>query len=109
LPNGRRTSRSTKTSDRRTALQLAEEFQAAANKAREGVLAEQRARAILNRILVIAGQSTMSNETVESFLRTWLAGKTGNTAHRYSSTVERFLEHLGDKKIASLPALGCFL
>jgi integrase family protein with SAM-like domain len=106
LPDGRRTSRSTKTSDRRTALRLAEEFQAAADKAREGLLVEHQARTILNDILVIVGQNPMPNETVESFLRAWLAGKTGNTARRYAATVERLLEHLSDKKLASLTAVG---
>jgi integrase len=106
LPDGRRTSRSTKTSDRRTALRLAEEFQAAANKARQGLLVGHQACAILNDILTIAGQDAMPNETVEAFLRAWVAGKGGNTARRYSGTVDRFLENVSDKKTASLTSIG---
>jgi hypothetical protein len=44
LPNGRRTNRSTKTSDRRLANRLADKWQAAANKAREGLFVEAQAR-----------------------------------------------------------------
>src|SRR5262245_54228731 len=88
LPDGRRTNRSTKTSDRRVAQRLADEFQTAANKAREGRLVEAQARKVLNDILDLMGEERLNNETVESFLHQWLAGKDGSTAQRYASTVE---------------------
>jgi hypothetical protein len=103
--NGRRTNRSTKTSDRRLANRLADEWQAAANKAREGHLVETQARKILNDILSHIGQEPLRSETVESFFSQWLSGKgDGNTASRYSGTVDRFLDHLGGKR--NLPVAG---
>ncbi|HWX22704.1 MAG TPA: site-specific integrase [Candidatus Binatia bacterium] len=106
LPSGRRSNRSTKTCDRRLAQRLADEFQAAADKAREGRLVEAQARKILNDILVEVGQDGIPNETVDSFLHQWLIGKTGNTGRRYAATVENFLVGLRDKKSASLNAIG---
>jgi integrase len=106
MRGGARTNRSTKTSDRRLAQRLADEWQAAANKAREGLLVERQARAILNDILAIVGQDPLPNQTVESFLRQWLSGKDGNTARRYATTIEQFLGSLHDKKSASLSAIG---
>jgi len=72
LPDGRRTNRSTKTTDRRLAQRVAEDWQDAADKAREGRFVENRARAVLNDILAHAGQSKLTDDTAESFLRQWL-------------------------------------
>lgn len=105
LPKGR-TSRSTKTSDRRLAQRLADEWQTAANKAREGMFVEAQARKILNDILAQVGQDGIPNETAELFLRQWLTGKSGNTACRYGATVEKFFASLGAKKSASVNAIG---
>jgi integrase len=107
LPDGRRTNRSTKTSDRRLANRLADEWQTAATKAREGRLVEGQARKILNDILVQIRQEPLRNETVDSFFRQWLRGKgDGNTASRYSGTVDRFLDHLDGKRNAPLAEIG---
>jgi hypothetical protein len=68
LPDGRRTNRSTKTSDRRLAQRLADEWQTAATKAREGHFVETQARAVLNDILDRVGQQLLPAETVDSLL-----------------------------------------
>jgi hypothetical protein len=44
----------------------------------------------------------MPSETVDAFLRQWLAGKDGNTARRYGGTIKNFLEHINGKKHAAL-------
>jgi len=67
------------------------------------------ARAILNDILTIAGQDPMPNETVKAFLRAWVAGKRGNTGWLCSGTVDRFLEHVSDKKAVSLTSIAANL
>ena len=107
LSNGQRTNRSTKTSDRRLAQRLTDEWQTAANKAREGRFVQNQARKILNEILCHVGQEPLPSETVESFFRQWLAGKgDGNTARRYSGTVDQFLDYLGSKKNEPLADIG---
>src|SRR5580704_13912824 len=107
LPCGMRTNRSTKTADRRLAQRLADEWQTAACKARDGRFVENQARKVLNDILAKVGEEQLNTDTVESFLRRWLAGKgAGGTAMRYSSTVELFLEHLGGKKDAMPTAIS---
>jgi integrase len=107
LPDGRRTNRSTKTSDRRLAQRLADEWQAASTKAREGVFVEAQARRILNDILAQIGQEPLRNESAESFFRQWLSGKgDGNTARRYSGTVNRFLGYLDGKRNSPLGEIG---
>jgi integrase len=107
LPDGRRTNRSTKTSDRKLALRLLQEWQAAADKARQGHFVEVQARKVLNDILAHVGQSPMSNETPKSFLDQWLRGKgDGGTALRYAGTVAKFLEYLGDRQSAPLTAIS---
>lgn len=106
LPDGRRTNRSTKTSDRRWAQRLADEWQTAATKARKGHFVEAQARAVLNDILARVGQALMPNDTVDSFLRQWLAGKDGNTARRYGGTIKNFLEHINGKRHAALSAIS---
>ena len=107
LPDRRRTNRSTKTSDRRLAQRLADEWQAAANKAREGRFVQNQARKILNEILCHVGHEPLPSDTVESFFRQWLSGKgDGNTARRYLGTVDQFLEHLGSRKNAPLEEIG---
>jgi hypothetical protein len=107
LPDGRRTNRSTKTADRQLAQRLADEWQLAAAKAREGAFVGAQARNVLNEILASVGQSPLPSETAESFLRQWLSRKgQGNTACRYIATVEKFLECLGPKRRARLDCVG---
>jgi integrase len=106
LPDGTRTNRSTKTTDRRIAQRLTDDWQTAADRARNGRFVEHQARAVLNDILTCVGQDSLGNDTVESFLRRWLEGKgNGGTARRYRSTVEAFLAHLGAKQNAMPTAI----
>src|SRR5262245_30166744 len=106
LPGGVRTNRSTKTTDRRLAQRLADDWQSAADQARHGRLVETQARAVLNDILERVGQTQLRSDTVEIFFRQWVSGKsTRGTARRYTSTVEMFLRHLGAKKSAALNAV----
>jgi integrase len=107
LPDGRRTNRSTKTSDRRLANRLADEWQTAAAKAREGVLVEAQTRKVFDEIRSHVGQEPLRSQTVESFFRQWLNGKgDGSTPRRYSGTVDRFLADLNGKRNAPLAEIG---
>jgi integrase len=106
LPNGTRTNRSTKTTDRRLAQRLADEWQTAADEARERRLVEAQARNVLSDILAHVGEESLSGDSVESFLRQWLPSKTGNTAKRYAATVEKFLQSLAAKRSAIIATIG---
>lgn len=106
LPDGTRTQRSTKTLDRRTAQRIADEWEYAAQRAREGKLVQAQARDVLNQILEKAGFETIREETVEAFLQRWLAAKErskhAGTHTRYAGTVKMFLESLGAKATQNL-------
>src|ERR1044071_203847 len=67
---------------------------------------ETQARKVLNDILDRIGQELMPSDSVDSFLRQWLAGKDGNTARRYGGTIKNFLEHINCKKHAALSAVS---
>jgi len=99
-PDGRRILRSTKQTDRSKALAMALEFERAAQLARSGQLVEAQAREVLKGIMTRAGGTeTLAFYTVESWFRSWLAGKeqvrAGGTHERYAHVVETFLAHLG--------------
>lgn len=76
-------------------------------KAREGAFVEAQARKVLNEILAHVGQDSLPQESAESFLRQWVAGKgVGNTGRRYAATVEKFLKSIGAKRHTRLDAIG---
>lgn len=106
LPDGTRTTRSTKVTDRRVAKKIASGWQDAADKARRGKLVESQARGVLNDILASVGEDELSGDTTEAFLRQWLTRKTNaGTAKRYARAVDLFLALLGNKAKAPLSAI----
>ena len=95
FPDGARTQRSTGTDDKKLAQKIATDWEDAANKAKKNQFVEKDARRTLNEILRRAGEDTMSGDTVDHFLREWLAGKHNEgTNERYAHVVELFLKHL---------------
>jgi integrase len=99
LPDGRRTNRSTKTTDRRIALRLANEWDRASKKARAGLLLQEQSRSVLNDILATIGGTPVTSETVDAFLKQWLAGKPEPTRKRYVAPVKHFLTFLGGSAV----------
>ena len=87
LPDGRRTSRSTRQRDRKKAWAFCLKLEEASDKARLGELTETTARRILDDILGSTGARALPHDTVRAFAERWLAGKepgvTGATASRY--------------------------
>lgn len=96
LPNGRRTMRSTKHTDKRKAEAVCKEWQAAAKKAREGTLQESVARKVISDLYEISNAQPLVSSKVRTFLaETWLKRKKLEVAHstyiKYADVVQRFL------------------
>lgn len=105
-PDGRRILRSTKQSDRNSALAVAMEFERASKLARRGELVEAQAREVLRDIMKRADiGETLQSASIKSHLVGWLASKRARkseaTGERYGIAVTAFLDTLG--KRASLP------
>lgn len=107
--NGKRTTRSTKTRERRVALKIAIEWEAAARKANAGRLVESQVRAVINDILEHAGSDRVQFYKVNQWLNEWLAGKTKSngeaTAKKYKPVIDGFLKSIGPKANESLGAV----
>ena len=103
--------RSTKQTDRNKALAFALECERAEKLGAAGTLTEAQARNILNGILERAATGeTLRSPSVGDFFREWLAGKRATkgdgTSVRYATTVNGFLDHLGNRARKPLSSLG---
>jgi integrase len=109
LPDGRRTFRSTKLTQRKQAWEVCLQWEKSAEQGRGGTFTEAQARKVLNTILETTGQAPMQAETIRDFFTNWLNGKElakkPRTAERYRIVVEKFLAHLGQKARHPLGAL----
>ena len=101
LPDGRKTTRSTGTTKKRDALQIAMKFEEATNMGQQGTLVERRARKTIADIYAIANQATLETSSIKQYLQNWLKRKQIEnceaTAERYSATLKRFIAYLGSK------------
>jgi integrase len=103
---GRRVFRSTKTSDKKQALEICRAWHKAALKARNGKLNEDSARAIIAQgvsdVLLAANAESLPSASIKSWCETWLQAKaieTGEaTRDRYKPIVEHFIGFLGEAK-----------
>jgi integrase len=109
LPDGRRTQRSTGTTDKRCARKIADKFDETAREGRAGKLTESRARKTIADIYALANTDSLPSSKINVFFVDWLKRKeieAGPKTHqRYSAVVERFLRFLGpraNKDIAHL-------
>src|ERR1035437_9584405 len=101
LPDGRRTFRSTKLTDRKQAWEVCLQWERAAEQGRDGNFTEAQARKVLNTILENTGQAPMQTEAIHDYFTNWLNGKglanKPRTAERYGTVVKKFLASLGQK------------
>ena len=101
LPNGRRTQRSTGTTDKKQAHRIAIQFEDATRAAAQGRFIESRARKAIADIYALANVDTLPGSTVADFMESWLKRKkleAGEKTHtRYCTVAEQFLEYLGPK------------
>jgi len=109
LPDGRRTFRSTKLTDRKRAWEVCLQWERAAVQGRDGNFTEAQARKVLNNILENTGQAPMQSETINDYFNNWLDGKElaskPRTHERYSIVLKKFLASLGQKAQRPLGAL----
>jgi len=101
--DGQRTNKSTKTSDRKQAQRIADEWEHAAKRARKGELIEAQARKVVNDILEKSGNDKMNSATVTGFMADWLDGKHNpRTQERYKHTADLFAAYLGNRAKQSI-------
>src|SRR5262245_139785 len=99
--SGKRTFRSTKTTDRAAALKIARTLERASLEAKRKELTESRALALLSEFVEHTTGEPVRNYTVSQWLREWLVAKkeetSASTFTKYVSTIERFLSSLGSR------------
>ena len=104
--DGTRAQRSTKQTDRRRALALAEQWEKAARLARERRLGEAQARRILSDIYEELAGAPLASSTARAFLAKWAEEKAAETAPGtaaiYRLIAREFAESLGTKADADL-------
>lgn len=109
LPDGRRTNRSTGTTDKRKAARIANSFEDASREAAEGRFTEARARKTIADIYGMANADRMQSATVGDFLDRWLERKaleaTDNTHEKYKGIVNQFKAHLGPKILKDIASI----
>src|SRR5262249_42951099 len=100
LPNGRRTTRSTKQTDRRKAQAVAEALEKTARMAREGILQDSAARKTISDLYELTNGQSLPSSKTRAYFKSWLDEKEPETAvstHRkYSEVIYRFLSFLGE-------------
>ena len=107
----RRVFRSTKTRDKKQALEICRAWHKAALKARNGKLNEDSARAIIAQgvsdVLMAANVEALPSASIKAWCETWLQAKaieTGeSTRDRYKPIIERFTAFSERKRSATLP------
>ena len=101
LPNGKRTFRSTKQTDRKAAETFCQRLEYASHESRAGRLTETRAHELISEIVEHATGEPLRNYTVEEWLREWLRGKeatkTESTSLKYGNAINGFLASLGNR------------
>src|SRR6266480_352516 len=98
--------RSTKTSDKKQALEICRAWHKATLKARNGLLNEDSARAIIAQgvsdVLLAASTESLPSASLKSWCESWLRAKAVETEEstqaRYKRVIERFTDFLGDAK-----------
>ena len=99
LPDGRRTTRSTGTSDKKEAQRIANHFEDAANVGKVKKLTESRARKTIADIFAMSNQGELASSSIKDYLQSWLKRKeleAGEATHtRYAGVVNQLLQFLG--------------
>ena len=106
--DGRQLKRSTKTTDKRQALQIAMELERVERQANAGAITNIQLRKVLNDVSERINGDSLIAPSVEDYMNDWLKGIVSRnraaTIERYGKTKRLFLESLGDK--AKKPVTG---
>jgi hypothetical protein len=81
LPNGKRTSRTTKQTDKHKAQAICAAWEKTSKLARDGNLQDLAARKVIGDVYEIANGEPLPSSQIEMFLKKWLADKQIETAH----------------------------
>jgi integrase len=102
LPDGTRTQRSTKTTDRRLAQKLANEFE----EASQHPLTESQARRVISDIHKLVSGRALDSKSVRDYFAQWIAGRAGTVAattlKEYQATLDEFMGIMGDRAGADI-------
>src|SRR5215468_6832576 len=109
----RRVFRSTKTSDKKQALEICRTWHKAALKARNGKLSVDAAREVIAQgvsdVFTAASAESLPNSSIKSWCDTWLQSKSieaeQSTHVRYARIIERFIDSIGVKAKRDLSIL----
>lgn len=97
LPDGRRTKRSTKETDRKKAQGLAEKWEQVSRR----VISATQARKVISDIYKVSTGEELSHFTPRTHCEKWLSAKKpeidSSTAEKYTATVTEFLSFLAEK------------
>lgn len=115
LPNGKRTSRSTKQTDKRKAEAVCNDWEKAARQARQGNLQDFAARKVIGDLYEISNGQQLPSSRIKTYFESWLATKkleTARSTHRkYADVVNQLLKFFGnraDQDIARISAQDIF-
>ena len=108
--DGRRLKKSTKTGDRRKALEFCFLLEKTAMKARRNELTAAQGRKLIAEMVAISSGEQMPAHTVRGWFEEWLSNKTasvgGPMTARCRRVLEGFLTHLGGRSNAPLTAIS---
>jgi integrase len=101
LPNGQRTFRSTKLTDRKAADEFCRRLEYASHESKAGRLIENRARELISEIVEHATGEPLRTYTAEDWLHEWLQGKEATKAEgtflKYENAINGFLTSIGNR------------
>jgi integrase len=100
-PNGKRTFRSTKLTDRNAAAEFCRRLEYASVESKAARLTEARARELISKIVEQSTGEPLRHYTAEEWVKDWLQGKKATKAEatflRYANITNGFLASLGNK------------
>src|SRR5262245_60685025 len=101
LPNGQRTFRSTKLTDRKAADEFCRRLEYASHESKHLRLTETRARELISEIVEHATGEPLRNYTAEDWLHEWLQGKKATKAEgtflKYENAINGFLASISNR------------
>jgi integrase len=107
--DGRQLKRSTKSTDKNKATEIAIEFERIERRAKEGSITSAQIKKVLNDVSERVTGDTLFAATTEAYLKEWMLGVearcTVRTAERYKNSVKLFLASLGEKALKPITAV----
>ena len=107
--DGRQLKRSTKSTDKNQATEIAIEFERIERRAKEGSLTSAQIKKVLNDVSEKVTGDTLIAPTTEAYLNEWMVGVearcTVRTVERYKNSVKLFLAHIGSKAQKPITAI----